>query len=106
IFAQRSRKDQTAGGPNNATINFSNNSTNTLNAQHPFAAALLGIYNSYTQSSTFLTAAYRYWNIEGYMQDSWRIHRRLGLDFGLRMSSSAAQYDHPLPTAAFRPPLY
>ena len=106
IFAQRSRKDQTAGGPNNATINFSNNSTNTLNAQHPFAAALLGIYNSYTQSSTFLTGAYRYWNIEGYMQDSWRIHRRLGLDFGLRVSWYEPQYDERLQTAVFRPDLY
>src|SRR5262249_16008300 len=71
-----------------------------------YANALLGIYNTYEQASNFPTGKYRYWNIEGYAQDSWRVNRRLGLDLGLRVSWYQPQYDLAKVTAVFNPDFY
>src|SRR5262249_15573576 len=47
IFAQLSRKDQTVFAPTNGNLNFNHNTQNPLTTQHPYANALLGIYNTY-----------------------------------------------------------
>jgi hypothetical protein len=106
IFAQLSRKDQTVFAPTNGNLNFNHNTQNPLTTQHPFSNALLGVYNTYEQASNFPTGKYRYWNIEGYAQDSWRVTRRLGLDFGLRVSWYQPQYDLAGLTSVFNPDFY
>ena len=86
FYAQRSRKDQTVFARTDGDINFNNDSNNPLNTGHPYANALLGIYNSYIQSNNYTKGLYRYWNIEGYVQDNWKLSRKLTLDYGLRIS--------------------
>ena len=106
FYAQRSRKDQTAFARTDGDINFDNNGNNPLNTQHPFSNALLGIYNNYTQANAFPKGLYRYWNVEGYIQDNWKATRRLTLDYGLRLSWYEPQYDRLLQTGAFNPSEY
>ena len=106
IYAQRSRKDQTAFARTDGDINFDNNGNNPLNSQHPYSNALLGVYNSYTQANAFPKGLYRYWNVEGYIQDNWKATRRLTLDYGLRFSWYEPQYDRLLQTGAFNPTEY
>jgi hypothetical protein len=106
FYAQRSRKDQTAFARTDSDINFDNNVNNPLNTGHPFANALLGVYNSYTQANAFPKGLYRYWNVEGYIQDNWKATRRLTLDYGLRISWYEPQYDRLLQTGAFNPSEY
>ncbi|HKX30560.1 MAG TPA: carboxypeptidase regulatory-like domain-containing protein [Blastocatellia bacterium] len=103
IYAQRSRKDQTVFARTDGDINFFNDANNPLNSQHPFANALLGIYNSYTQANNFVNGLYRYWNVEWYLQDNWKATRKLTLDYGLRMSWYQPQYDARLQTGVFNP---
>src|SRR5262245_35593133 len=69
FYAQRSRKDQTSFARTDGDINFNNDPNNPLNTGHPYSNALLGIYNSYVQASNFVKGLYRYWNVEGYVQD-------------------------------------
>jgi hypothetical protein len=103
FYAQRSRKDQTAFARTDGDIVFNNDANNPLNTQHPYSNALLGIYNSYIQANNFVKGLYRYWNVEGYVQDNWKATRKLTLDYGLRISWYEPQYDRLLQTGAFNP---
>jgi hypothetical protein len=69
FYAQRSRKDQTSFARTDGDINFNNDINHPLNTGHPYSNALLGIYNSYVQANNFVKGLYRYWNIEGYVQE-------------------------------------
>jgi hypothetical protein len=106
FYAQRSRKDQTVFARTDGDINFDNNTNNSLNTGHPYANALLGIYNSYIQSNNYVKGLYRYWNVEGYIQDNWKATRKLTLDYGLRIGWFEPQYDRLLQTGAFNPTQY
>jgi outer membrane receptor protein involved in Fe transport len=106
FYAQRSSKPQTSFARINGDINFTSDANNPLNTGHPYANALLGIYNTYQQANNFLNGDYLYWNVEGYVQDNWKVNRRLTLDYGLRVSWYQPQFDQLLQTSAFNPALY
>ncbi|HKX27220.1 MAG TPA: carboxypeptidase regulatory-like domain-containing protein [Blastocatellia bacterium] len=106
FYAQRSRKDQTVFARTDGDINFNNDPNNPLNSGHPYANALLGVYNSYTQANNFVKGLYRYWNIEGYAQDNWKASRKLTIDYGLRLSWYQPQYDVLNQIGAFNPAQY
>ncbi len=92
FYFQRSRKDQAAG--DSATIAFSNNPNNPDNTGHPYANALLGIFDTYRQPNIpVFQGQYRSSNYEWYVQDNWKVNSRLTLDFGLRMNVIKPQFD-------------
>ncbi len=68
----------------NGTFNFDNNTLNPLNTGHPFANALVGVVNAYTEATDKLEGHARYKNLEWFLQDNWKITKRLTLDYGLR----------------------
>ena len=106
FYAQRSRKDQTSFARTDGVINFNNDINHPLNTGHPYSNALLGVYNSYVQANNFVKGLYRYWNVEGYLQDNWKATRRLTLDYGVRLTWAEPQYDRLLQTGAFNPSEY
>ena len=103
LFVQRSRKNQTSYNSNNGVYNFDDNASNPFDTGFAFANAAVGVYNSFSQSSSYLTGEYRYTNFEVYLQDTWKVTRRLTLDYGLRGSYYQPQYDASLQTATFLP---
>src|SRR5262249_47355175 len=68
----------------NGTFSFNNNVNNPLNTGHPFANAILGVVDSYTEANKKLNGHARYKNIEWFLQDNWKVTKRLTLDYGLR----------------------
>jgi Carboxypeptidase regulatory-like domain len=68
----------------NSTFNFDNNTNNPLNTNHPFANTLIGSINSYTEANKKLDGHARYKNIEWFLQDNWKVNKRLTLDYGVR----------------------
>ncbi len=95
FYYQRSRKDQAAG--NSAAINFNNNTNDPNNTGHPYANALLGAFNTYSQPNIgIFQGQYRSTNVEFYAQDNWKVNSRLTVDYGLRMSLIYPQYDKRL----------
>ncbi|MEO7189471.1 MAG: carboxypeptidase-like regulatory domain-containing protein [Vicinamibacterales bacterium] len=75
------------------SITFSNDTSNPLDSQFGFANAALGVFSAYNQSSSFAETASVYTNTEGYLQDNWKIGRRLTLDFGVRLIHQVPQHD-------------
>ena len=106
FFIQRSVQFNPANTITNGNINFNSDANNPLNTGHPFANALLGIYTQYTQANKQTSGALKYWNVEPYIQDTWKVTRHLTLDFGMRISWIPPQYDTRLQANQFSPSLY
>jgi hypothetical protein len=101
VYMQRSRKDQTSFGNFNGNYNFGDNSSNPYDTGFGFANAALGVYNSFSQAANFINGQYRYWNIEGYIQDTWKVTSRLTLDYGIRTAWYQPQFDASLQASSF-----
>lgn len=68
----------------NGSFSFGNTAANPRNAGHPWANALLGNFDSYSEASAPVQTIYRSYTREFFAQDSWRVHRRLTVEYGLR----------------------
>jgi hypothetical protein len=106
FYLQKSAKDQTSFANANGSYDFSDNSSNPFDSGYGFANAALGVYNSFTQASSYLTGRYRYMNLETYAQDTWKITRRLTLDYGIRFQYIQPQYDQGFQSSTFIPSGY
>jgi hypothetical protein len=105
IYVQRSRKDQAAG--NSMSIAFSNDPANPNNTGHPYANALLGSFQTYTQANRpIYQGQYRSTNVEWYIQDNWKVNKRLTVDYGLRFNWIQPQFDARAQTNFFDPSKY
>ena len=106
FYAQRSRKDQTSFANANGQIYFSDDSSNPYDTGFGFSNMALGVYQQFNQASGYFTGMYRYSNIEWYAQDTWKVTRRLTLDFGLRFQWIQPQFDAGLQTSTWLPERY
>ena len=89
--------------PFQGSLNFGNDTNNPLDAGFGFANAALGIFSSYGQQSKIVDGVYIYDNVEGYLQDNWKVNTRLTLDYGLRFTHQTPQYDSLLQASNFFP---
>lgn len=103
MYLQRSWKDQSSFGAFDGQYNFGDSATNPLDTNFGFSNASLGVYNSFTQAANFINGQYRYWNVEFYAQDTWKVTSRLTLDYGMRTAWVQPQYDSSLQAATFVP---
>jgi len=106
IYLQRSTKDQSSFANFNGSYNFGDNPSNPYDTGFGFSNAELGVFNTFTQAATHVVGLYRYWNVEGFVQDTWKIRRNLTLDYGLRLAYYQPQYDTSLQASTFVPALY
>ncbi len=111
VFYQRSRKDQIAWGNSNGQVTFDNCATSAgqscaNDSGMGYASALLGYFRSLSQTSTRPIGYFRYNQLEFYAQDTWKITRRLTLDYGIRFAWIPPQYDAKDQIALFVPSLY
>ncbi len=106
IFMQRSRKDQTSFANNNGNYDFGDSASNPYDTGYGLANLAVGVYRTFSQANSYINGQYRYWNIEGYVQDTWKIHRRLTLDYGIRVAWYQPQYDASLQASGFRTDLF
>jgi outer membrane receptor protein involved in Fe transport len=106
VYMQRSRKDQTSFANANGNYNFGANTANPFDSGFGYSNALLGVYNTFQQASAYINGQYRYSNIEGFVQDTWKVTPRLTLDYGLRVAWYQPQYDSSLQASTFLPNLW
>jgi hypothetical protein len=68
------------------SFSFNRDTNNANDSGHPFGNAMLGNFTSYTEPTTRLRPQADNYNIDWYVQDSWRATRRLTLELGLRVA--------------------
>ena len=106
VYIERTRKDQANNDKIRGDISFNNDTLNPLNTNNPYATALLGYYDSYTEANAWLQGQYRFTNLEWYAADTWKARHNLTLDYGLRLYHDAPQYDARNQLATFLPAQY
>jgi hypothetical protein len=90
----------------NGTFSFDRNVNNPQDANHPFANALIGSVNAYTEANNKLDGHARYRNIEWFVQDNWKVTRRFTVDAGLRFYYIEPTYSEGDSLVFFDPTLY
>src|SRR5262249_5057987 len=73
------------GSPSGA-FDFSRNPNNPGDANWPFATALLGNFASYSESNRQTIGRETIFPLEWFAQDTWKLARRLTINYGLRFS--------------------
>lgn len=84
-------------------FSFARNVNNPFDTNHGFANALLGAVESYTESTARADGDYWFWNTEWYVQDNWRVSKRLTLDLGMRFYHNPPMEDLNGNIATFDP---
>ncbi|HTM47434.1 MAG TPA: carboxypeptidase regulatory-like domain-containing protein [Bryobacteraceae bacterium] len=87
VFFERMRQRD---GPwaNNFTGNFDfgRNVNNPLDSGYAYANAILGVFNSYTEASAHPVSRIYSRGVDFFLQDTWKISRKLTLDYGARFA--------------------
>ncbi len=106
IYIEHNTKIQPSGPPYDGNFNFTVDSLNPLNTGDGFANALLGYVDSYQQATGRAVFSTQYWNVEWYIQDNFRVTRKLTLDYGVRFYHQTPQADLNYTFSNFVPSLY
>jgi hypothetical protein len=74
-------------------IDFGQDATSPYDTSFGFANAAVGSFSSFTQSKKYVETNTVYSNVEAFIQDNFRAHKRLTIDLGVRFVSQRPQYD-------------
>lgn len=106
IYAERTQRWARRAATFNGSFDFSRNVNNPLDTGWAYANALLGVYNSYSESDYRPQGFERFWNFEWYGQDTWKVTRKLTLDYGVRFSIVQPEYTKDGKASSFNPSYY
>ena len=84
FFFENIRNAQPASANVQGQFNFANTNPNSLG--NGYADMLTGVLNSYSETSFNRINDIAYKTFEGFVQDSWKVNRRLTLELGLRVT--------------------
>jgi hypothetical protein len=99
-------------GPDNGTGTIDGTYANGTTYQYPtsgnyLASFFLGQVSAYQQSNFQTNSDLYYWNVDSYATDSWKVNKKLTLDYGFRLGHLGPWEDaHGLGFAVFNPSLY
>ncbi len=100
----RNRKNQNGRSAYDGSIAFNTLNSNTTG--YALADALLGNYYTYTEAAYDPMGFYRYTEPAGFIEDSWKVTRKLSLNLGLRYEYMMAMYSQANNLSEFVPSLY
>lgn len=108
IQAERVIYDQFHTGAGNfaGAFNFGQSSSNPVDTGYAYSNAMMGFFQTYTESTN--RTDYRPVTpiLEWYVQDTWHVAPRLTLDLGVRFTAGWPQYPDNNAAANFVPSLY
>jgi len=84
-------------------MNFSQDSNNPLDTGYAYSNALLGVLDQYTETSNRFPMYEFITTFEWYVQDTWRVNRKLTIDAGLRFGWGTPWHANHNQEAAFVP---
>jgi hypothetical protein len=107
IFWERNSKiEPSAGATYYGSFNFGSTTNNPLDTNYGYANALLGIYQTYQEATNRAVPNVHWSQLEWYVQDSWRVSRRLTFDYGLRFVHESSVTDDSQTYSDFYPQLW
>jgi len=98
-------KGGVGGGPWAGQFTFSTDTNNPFDTNYSFANALIGAFANYTEIDAYPEVIGKRNLTEWYVQDTWKVTRRMTLDYGLRFLWYQPWHSSK-PTASFFPELY
>ena len=101
----RNRKDQNGRSLYAGNISF-NPAGNPNTTRNGFADALLSNFRTYQEFSVDQIGFFRFTQTEAYVNDGWRLNRKLNLELGLRYAYSSPTYTQANNIVNFDPALY
>ena len=84
LFYEHTTRPAARSSTFNGSFNFDRNTSNPLDTNHPYANALIGSVNSYSEATQHPDADARFTNIEWFVQDNWRVKKNFTVDAGVR----------------------
>jgi carboxypeptidase family protein len=84
VFFNMNRNGQQPAWTDAIQLNFGSGSSNPQDTGVTFANMLLGNYTSASQGNGKFFGSFRFYGLEFYGQDSWRVNSRLTLEYGAR----------------------
>ena len=94
IFVNVNDNGQQPSWTDAVSVNFNPSSNNPNDTGNGLANLLLGNYSGLSQSNGHFFGTFRFFGLEFYGQDSWKVSRKLTLEFG-------ARYDYLGPTYTY-----
>ena len=101
-----SKIEPSAGNLYAGLFNFGSNVNNPLDTGNGYANALLGNFQTYTEATNRLVPNPHFTELEGYIQDNWRVSRRFTLDYGVRFYHMGVMQDTANSYSEFYPALW
>jgi hypothetical protein len=101
LFMETIRKSDPTPANYTGTYNFSRNTLNPFDTNDAYSNALIGNFYSYSEATARPITMSHVWMTEFYVQDNWRISRRLTLDYGLRFYHWGPVWDEAMREATF-----
>jgi len=83
-FFNMNRNGQQPAWTDSIALDFGSSTNNPNDTGLTFANMLLGNYTSATQGNGKFFGAFRFYGLEFFGQDSWKVNRRLTLEYGAR----------------------
>lgn len=105
VMIIRNRKDQN-GRPNYTGAVTFNASGNNLSTGNAVADALLGNFRTYTETDIDPVAFFRFSQYDAYASDSYKVNRKLSIEYGVRYQYGLPTYSQQNNMANFDPKLY
>jgi hypothetical protein len=106
LFLERTRMFKGFRGANNGSFDFSRDVNNPFDTNYAYSTTILGYFRTYTESTSRPAPDMRYTILEFYLQDSWRVNRKLTLEYGLRFGAYTPLWTPNLKAASFDPSSY
>ena len=106
VYIEHTEKFQVGGTNPRGAFNFSPTTTNPFDTGDGYSNAMLGVIQTYSEGNQRVNGDWIFNNLEFYVQDNWRLSKRLTLDIGMRFYHLPPQTDTNKTIAGFDPSLY
>ena len=106
IYIERARRDMQMPTTFNGSIDFGRNVNNPLDTNYAYANAILGVFNSYSEATGRPYIRVCFQPLEWFAQDSWKVTRRLTLEYGVRFVRIEPMYERDGRVSGFVPARY
>jgi len=84
IYIEKTANNKVLSSAFNGTFDFGRNTLNPFDTNYAYSNAVIGSVNSYTEANRHPVGHGRNHNIEWFIQDSFRVTKRLTLELGVR----------------------